>query len=223
MVKDLKGRPLEIAQELLRLDREDRNAVMDTVAREVIGYPRPLLLSEFRPALIWSTWDFDGPQARFFSDPIGHRDWSWTNMVVAGMLCYPCSFKREEIRLYARDAEKLSAIVRGCEKPMPWGGVLERIGQSNVHKLDRDVKVSHIPLPQPEHPVQREDVRFLLAEINDGRLPCAVWNVPRNIAATEAFMMEAEAPGAHELYRGVRLTAVFVGTLIAPPAPKVNP
>lgn len=225
-IKNLSGRPLEVAQELLELPRESRNAVLQAVSMEAVGYPRPTVLCEFSPALIWSRRPVE-VVTYFFTEPVGYKgnDWSHTNMTVAGMLCYPVSFKRSEIRLYAgrpEDGERLAAIVKGTETPFPFGGVRERRGESDVHKLIRDVQVSHVPLPEPEHPVQRNDAKKLLEAVNGARLPCAVWNQSHNIAATECFLMEAELAAPIEKFKDMELIAVYVGTLVAPPPAEMS-
>lgn len=220
-LKGLSGKPLEVAQELMKLPRESRNAVLGAVAAELTGYPRPVVLCEFSPALIWSRCSV-GITTYFFTEPVGFKgqDWSSTNMTVAGMLCSPVSFKRSEIRLYAtrvEDVDKLFEIVKGVDSPFPIGGVRERRGQANVYKLARDVGVSHIPLPMPEHPVQQQDAKLLLEAVNGKRLPCAVWKEPHNIAPTESFMLEAEVAAPIEKFAGMELIAVYLGTLVAPP------
>lgn len=220
-IKSLSGKPLEVAQELLKLPRESRNAVLQSVSMEAAGYPRPTVLCEYSPALIWSRRPVE-ITTYFFCEPVGYKgqDWSHTNMMVAGMLCYPVSFKRDEIRLYAgtpADTSRLIDIIRGLQGPVPFGGVRERRGQSDVHKLDRDVQVSHVPLPTPEHPINRQDAKALLEAVNGGKLPCAVWKKPHNIAATECFLLEAELALPLEKFKGMELIAVYVGTLVAPP------
>ncbi|MGH2360199.1 MAG: hypothetical protein ACRDGM_06615 [bacterium] len=220
-VKNLSGKPLEVAQELLKLPRESRNAVLEAVSLESAGYPRPRTLCEYSPALIWSRRPVE-ITTYFFCEPVGYRgqDWSHTNMTVGGMLCYPVSFKRDEIRLYAGtpdDALRLTEIIRGVQEPMSFGGVRERRGQSDVHMLNRDVRVAHVSLPTPEHPVQRQDAKALLETVNGGKLPCAVWKAPHNIAATECFLLEADLAMPMEKFSGMELIAVYVGTLVAPP------
>lgn len=217
----LTGKPLEVAQELLALKRTDRNAVMDELSQKIRGYPRPTVLCEFSPALLWSKHSVN-LHTHFFMEPVGYagRDWSATNMVVGGMLCYPCSFKRREIRLYAgrpEDAQRLAAITRGSDAPFPAGGVRERRGQSDVRKLPGDMEIIHVELPTPEHAVQRDDARALLELVNGRQLPCASWKVPWDIAATEAFMLEAELVGPIEEFESMDLIAVYLGTLVAPP------
>jgi len=138
-MKDLKGRQLEVAQELLRMGHGEAGRVIEVVRDRLYEHAKPVDMKRYEPALIWSRATVLGVQTCFFTDSMwdmqragrgldtdGRTDWSWTSMTLAAQLGYPLEFERREIRLYpgsVGDAERLMRLVTpvraACHCGMP--------------------------------------------------------------------------------------------------------
>lgn len=233
-VARLKGHEREIGQELMKLTPEGRSRVMEAVGHDTWGY-RECVLQTFQPEIIYSTgmvslhtFFFQQSTGQYHSDLGRMLDWSDTNLTLAGCLGAPLSFTRKELRIYPRKDNANFDKLLGAAYLRDWKGQ----SYSPLRGGDFGLK----PLPMPENKYNRERAFKLVEYVNESKLPCWSFNVPKHYSSTENLMvtLEQDLPvpagqwteahtkrseevrKVYELCKGLELICVMVGALDAP-------